>query len=60
MPLIENSEVVGSDTRTAYDEELIEFPGEWGNDARLCIRAASPRPVTILAAVLAYESEEKS
>jgi hypothetical protein len=60
MPLIENSEVVGSDVRTAYDEELIEFPGEWGNDARLCIRAASPRPVTILAAVLAYESEEKS
>jgi hypothetical protein len=60
MPLIEDSEVVGSDTRTAYDEELIEFPGEWSSDARLCIQAASPRPVTVLAAVLAYESEEKS
>jgi len=60
MPLFENAEKVGSDTRTAYDEELIEFPGEWGNDARLCIQAASPRPVTVLAAVLAYLSEEKS
>lgn len=59
MPLYENSLEVTSATRTAYDEELIPFPGEWSNDARVCIQAASPRPVTILAAVLAYEAEEK-
>ena len=60
MPLYENSEEVGDDVRESYDEELIEFPGEWSNDSRVCVQAASPRPVTVLAAVLAYESEEKS
>jgi len=60
MPRYENSLEVGGDTRTEYDEELIEFPGEWGSDSRLCIQASSPRPVTVLAAVLAYETEEKS
>lgn len=60
MPLYENSEEVGDDVRESYDEELIEFPGEWNSDSRLCIQAASPRPVTVLAAVLAYEAEEKT
>ena len=59
MPLYENSEAVGTDTRQSYDEELIEFPGEWSSDSRLCIQAAAPRPVTVLAAVLAYEVEGK-
>ena len=60
MPLMENSELVGEETQTAYDEELIEFPGEWNGDSRVCIQAASPRPVTVLAAILAYEVEGKS
>ena len=60
MPLIENSELVGDETQVSYDEELIEFPGEWSGDSRVCLQAASPRPVTILAAVLAYELEPKS
>lgn len=61
MPLVENAEDVASSTLHAtYDEELIEFPGEWSGDSRLCVQAQSPRPVTVLAAVLAYEVEEKS
>jgi len=61
MPLVENSEDVDSGTLHAfYDEELVEFPGEWSGDSRLCVQAQSPRPVTVLAAVLAYEVEEKS
>ena len=61
MPLVENAMEVGSSTLHAtYDEELIEFPGEWSGDSRLCIQAESPRPVTVLAAVLAYEVDEKS
>ena len=56
MPLVENSQEVGQSTlHTHYDEELIEFPGEWGTDARLCLQAESPRPVTVLAAVIEYE-----
>lgn len=61
MPLSENSEdIPNAIIQGSYDEELIEFPGEWSSDARLCIEAESPRPVTILAAVLAYEVNEKS
>lgn len=60
MPLIENAEEVGDETQESYDEELIEFPGEWSGDSRVCIQAASPRPVTVLAAILAYEMESKS
>jgi len=56
MPLYENAAEVGQSTLHAvYDEELIEFPGEWGPDSRLCLQAQSPRPVTVLAAVLDYE-----
>jgi hypothetical protein len=61
MPLSENSQDIPANImQESYDEELIEFPGEWNGDARLCIQAESPRPVTILAAVLAFEVEEKS
>lgn len=61
MPLVENSEEVGQETlHTTYDEELIIFPGEWGPDSRLCLQAESPRPVTVLAAVIAYDVNEKS
>jgi hypothetical protein len=31
---------------------MIEVPGEWGTDARLCLKAESPNPATICAAVV--------
>ncbi len=61
MPLVEDSAEVGQTTlHTAYDQELIEFPGIWNTDSRLCLQAVSPRPITVLAAVLAYETSEKT
>lgn len=61
MPLSENSQdIPNAVVRGTYDEELIEFPGEWSGDSRICIEAESPRPVTVLAAILAFESEPKS
>ena len=61
MPVIEDDAAVYEATvSTAYDQELIEFPGEWGTDSRLCLQAMSPRPVTVLAAVIAYETSDKS
>lgn len=43
-----------------YDVGMVEFPGEWNKDNRLCLTAAAPRPCTVLAAVLnvAREDEE--
>lgn len=56
MPLIEgNEEVSQSELHTEYDEVAIEFPGEWSTDARICLEAASPRPVTVLAVTIEYE-----
>ena len=61
MPNYEDgAEVSQTQLFDTYDEKMIEFPGEWDSDSRICLQAAAPRPVTILAAVLMYESSEKS
>jgi hypothetical protein len=61
LPLYEDDSAVGTNTiHAAYDQEFIEFPGEWSNDARLCLKAAAPRPCTVLAAVLTFETGVKS
>lgn len=57
LPMIEEGAVVAQDTmRVAYDGDMIVFPGTWGTDERLCLRAQAPRPVTVLSAVLQVES----
>jgi len=60
LPLVENSAVVGGGTYQNYAEEMIEFPGEWSSDSRLCLQAQAPRPATVLACLLAYVDSEKS
>lgn len=39
----------------AYGEDMFEFNGTWAADMRLCLQAASPRPCTVLGAVLTVE-----
>ena len=52
LPMIEDGAVVGeNDIRSTYDHESIAFPSTWGTDARLCLKAAAPRPCTVLAAI---------
>lgn len=61
LPIFEEDlEIPASTLDADYDERLIEFPGEWSSDSRICLQAQSPRPVTVLAAVVAYEASEKS
>lgn len=56
MPMVEGGRVVDPDTvRVAYDEQMFTFPGKWSTDTRLCLQAKAPRPVTVLAAVIAAE-----
>ena len=58
LPEVEEGKVINQNTvRTAYDQPGFEFPGTWSTDARLCLRAAAPRPVTLLAATCNVESE---
>lgn len=41
-----------------YDYDMIEFPGEWDTDSRLCLKAAAPRPCTVLAAVVGMATND--
>lgn len=60
LPLIEDYTTTDSDTvHSAYDEESFEFDGRWDTDSRLCLQAQSPRPCTLLAAIIAIETNEK-
>lgn len=60
MPLVESGATVDGDAVWAhYDEETFEFPGEWDTDARLCLKATAPFPVTLLAAVIEIETNSK-
>lgn len=42
----------------AYDEEMFTFPGDHDTDSRLCLEASAPRPVTLLACVIAIETHQ--
>lgn len=60
LPEIENGALVNPDyIWESYDEESIEFPGEWNTDSRICLKAAAPTPCTILAAVVSIETHDK-
>lgn len=51
LPGIEGGTLVDPDTvHTDYDEEPVEFEGQWNTDTELCLQAQAPRPVTLLAA----------
>lgn len=57
MPDIEEETLVDPDSiHEHYDEEGIEFPGDWDSDSRICLLAQAPRPVTVLACVLDMET----
>jgi hypothetical protein len=53
MPAIENGGAVPAGTvYDQYDEQMQEVPGEWNTDARLCMLAAAPKPVTVNGVVI--------
>lgn len=52
----EEGDVVDADAvRVDYTLEPSAFPGSWNNNARLCLLAQAPRPVTVLATPLEIE-----
>ena len=60
MPLIKDGAPLDPDTVFAeFDAPMIELPGHWDTDARLCLEAAAPRPCTVAAAVVAVTTHEK-
>jgi hypothetical protein len=61
MPAYENELEVGEDhVWEDYDKDMISFPGEWSTDSRLCLKAAAPRPCTVLAVTTAMVTHDKT
>lgn len=52
MPLIEDGALVTQEVEADYDQNLIEFPGTWTTDMRICVVAQAPRPATVMAITL--------
>lgn len=49
--VVEGSRVDLDDVEAALETDIIVFPGDWETDARVCLEANAPRPVTVLAAI---------
>jgi hypothetical protein len=61
LPRIEAGvEVAADHVWEAYDYDAFTVPGEWGTDARLCLKASAPRPCTVLAAVLGVTGNDSA
>ena len=61
MPAFEREQEVGSNhVWEDYDNDMISFPGEWSTDSRLCLRAAAPRPCTVLAVTTSMLTNDKT
>jgi len=60
LPAREDGAVVDDDeVWETYDEESFAFPGAWDTDLRVCLRATAPRPCTLLALVIGWNTNEK-
>lgn len=49
LPLVEDGEVVTDTIYASYDKDMIEFPGDWTNDSRICLKSVAPHPCTVKA-----------
>jgi hypothetical protein len=47
-------------TWSEYDEPMIEVPGSWQTDARLCLLAQAPNPCTVGGVVVGLTTNEKA
>jgi len=53
MPQVEDGfEIDVNQVWSEYDKDVVPMDGSWDNDARLFLRAASPRPATVTSAVI--------
>lgn len=60
LPLIEEDGSVGQDEIwDDYDAPVTTVAGEWDTDARLCLLACAPRPVTLSGVVVSVQTNER-
>lgn len=60
LPLVEQEQTTSADyIWPEYDMDLFEFAGDWDVDSRLCLKASSPRPCTVLCAVVQITTHDR-
>jgi hypothetical protein len=60
LPLLEADQPTPTATVwSEYDEPMIEVPGDWNTDARLCLLAQAPAPCTIGGVVIGIATNER-
>lgn len=60
LPRIEDATDVDPDkVWTQYDKRVMAIPGRWDVDARICLRAIGPFPVTVSAAFLEVDTSAR-
>lgn len=60
LPQIEEGVQVDQDSVwSAYDQDSVEFNGDYDTDSRICLEANAPRPCTVLAAVIGMQTYDK-
>ena len=53
LPLMKDEALIADDTiHQTFDEESFSFDGQWDSDSRVCLQATSPKPCTLLAAIV--------
>lgn len=61
LPLVEADQVTPAGTVwSEYDGPMVELPGEWNTDARLCLLAQAPNPCMVGAAVLSLQTSDST
>ena len=60
LPLVHEGMLVDqSAVHGVLETETFSFPGVWGVDSRVCIRASAPRPATVQALVVEMETNPR-
>jgi hypothetical protein len=60
LPGVEDGAVIDPDAVWEdYDKGMVEFPGDWSNDSRICLVGRSPLPCTVLAVALNVDRHDK-
>jgi hypothetical protein len=61
LPLVRDGAAIDTDAvYESYEDIPFTIPGHWDTDSRLCLRAASPRPCTVLAAIVDMTTNAKT
>ena len=60
LPMEKDGAPVDEDeVHAAYDMDAVEVNDVWNTDSRLCLKACSPRPCTVLAGVVSVSTHDK-